>query len=80
MMLAEKNGAVTENKEIADVMSKYFINITENLGLKRSLIHISQPLESIIHVFRHHDSIQRIKLANARDNEHINFSKITIKK
>ena len=34
----------------ADIMNNYFIDITKNLGLKRkNLIHISQPLESIIY-------------------------------
>ena len=45
MKLVEKQSKITEEKAIADVMSNYFINITKSLGLKRNLIHISQPLE-----------------------------------
>ena len=45
MKLVEKQSKITEEKEIADVMSNCFINITKSLGLKRNLIHISQPLE-----------------------------------
>ena len=40
MMLAEKHGAIIDDKEIADVMNNYFISITKNLGLKWNLIHI----------------------------------------
>ena len=50
-------------------MSDYFINITKNFELKRILIYASQPLNSIIHVFKYHKSIERIKLANIADNE-----------
>ena len=54
MMLAEKHGITTDDIEIADLMNNYFINISKNLGLKRSLIQVSQPLESAMHVFRHY--------------------------
>ena len=75
-MLAKKHGIIIDGKEIADIMNNCFINIIKNLRLKRNLIHVSQPLESIIHVFRHHKSIQRIKLANTLDNDQLHFSKI----
>ena len=77
MMLAEKNGTITDDKEIADVMNNYFINLTKSLGLIGNLIHVSQPLESIIHIFGGYKSIQRIKLANIRDKEQIHFPGIT---
>ena len=34
-------------------------------------------MKSVIHIFRHDDSIQRIKLPNIRNNEQFYFSKIT---
>ena len=77
MMLDEKHGTTIDNKKIEDIINKNFIDITKNLELKRDLIHASQLLESLIHVFRHIDRIQRIKLANIRDNEHFHFSNIT---
>ena len=76
-MLAEKHGTTTDNKEIEDNINKNFIDITKNSEPKRDLIHASQLLESLIHVFRHIDCFQRIKLANIRDNEQFHFSKIT---
>ena len=75
IMIAEKHG-INIDKEIVDIMNNYFIDITKDLGLKRNLIHISQTLKAIIHVFRHHESNQRIKLANIRDYEQFHFSKI----
>ena len=57
MMLAKKHGIINDNKEITDIINNYFINITKNLGLKRNIIHVSQSMESIFHVFRHHKSI-----------------------
>ena len=57
-------------------MNNNYINITKNLGITSNLIHISQPLEYFIHVFKHHDSIKRIKLVNTRDYEQFEFSKI----
>ena len=54
-------GLITDNKEIADVVKNYFINLTKSLGLIGNLIHVLQPLESIIHVFGHYKSIQRIE-------------------
>ena len=47
MKLVEKQSKTTEGREIADVLSNYFINRTKSLGLKRN------------RVFRHHESIQR---------------------
>ena len=44
--------------------------------MKRNLIRVSQPLESITHVFIHHKSIHRVTLANIRDNEGFRFSGI----
>lgn len=54
---------MTDDKRIADFMNNYFVNISRNLGLKRSFIHVSQPLKSTtIHVF---GNIQRTKLPNS---------------
>ena len=44
--LVQKQSKTTEEREIADVLSNYFINITKSLELKRNL------------VFQHHESIQ----------------------
>ena len=75
-MLPKKHGIITDGKEITDIMNNCFINIIKNLRLKRNLIHVSQPLEFIINVFRHHKSIQRIKLANTLGNDQFHFSRI----
>lgn len=76
MILAEKHGVITDDKEIADILNEYFIYITKSMWLKRHLIHVSQPLESIFHLFRHYNSIQRINLANIQNNEQFHFSKL----
>ena len=76
MILAEKHGVITDDKEIAHLMNEYFINITKSVWLKRHLIYVSQPLGSIFHVFRHYNSIQRIKLPIIQDNEQFHFSKL----
>lgn len=47
-MLGEKNVAVTENEEIADTINKYFVTVTENLGLKRNLIRSQNPWNLLI--------------------------------
>ena len=47
MKLVEKQSKTTEEREIADVLSNYFINITKSLGLKRNRL------------FQNHESIQR---------------------
>ena len=57
MMLVKKHGIINDNKEIADIINNYFVNMTKYLGLKRNIIHVSQSVESIFHVFRHHKSI-----------------------
>ena len=36
MKLVEKQSKTTEGREIADVLSNYFINRTKSLGLKRN--------------------------------------------
>lgn len=58
IMLYEKH--LITDKEKADTMNNYFIYINGNLGLKRNLIHISKPLQPIIHRFRDHDSSTHI--------------------
>ena len=65
MKLAEKHDIIKNDKEIAELMNNYF-NITRNLRLKSNLIHVSQllELEFVMHIFRYHKNIQRIKLAN----------------
>lgn len=47
-MLGEKNVVVTENEEIADTINKYFVTVTENLGLKRNLIRSQNPWNLLI--------------------------------
>ena len=65
---------MTDDKQLGDVMNNQFINLTKSLGLKGNLIHVSQPLESIIHLFGHCKSIQRIELADIRNKRQIYFS------
>lgn len=48
------------NNELADIMDNYFIDITKTLGLQRNLPHISQPLKSYIHVFKHYECIDHL--------------------
>ena len=44
-MLAEKQGIMSNDKDLADIMNNNFIDATKNLGITVSnLIHISEPL------------------------------------
>ena len=45
-------------------MNNYFTGITSHLNLKLDQINHSENLTNIIEIFKNHESIQRIKLAN----------------
>ena len=60
-MIAENHGINTD-KEIADIINNQLINITKDIGLKRSLIHISQPLKATIHVLKGDKPIKILKV------------------
>ena len=60
MMLAEDNGIVPNEEVIANI-NNYFTNITTHLKLKPTKIDPKANLESIVHTFQNHESVQRIK-------------------
>ena len=64
MMLVEDNEIVLEEEIIANILNDYFTNITTHLKLKPTKIDPKTNLESIIDIFKNHESVQRIKLAN----------------
>ena len=64
MMLVEDNDIEREKEIIANIMNKYFTNITTHLKLKPTKTDPKANLESIIDTFQNHETVQRIKLAN----------------
>ena len=64
LILSERNKIVTNDQDIGNIMNNYFTGITYHLNLKPDQINHSENLINIIEIFKNHESIQRIKLAN----------------
>ena len=66
LMLREKDVLITDEKALATLMNKYFVNITANLDLKRdseTLSDTSTIFSSIFEGFHCHQSILKIQEA-----------------
>ena len=65
LMIKENNLLITEEKELANVMSTFFVTITETLDLKKdddsslNLIY-SENINDILEKHKHHPRIRRI--------------------
>ena len=47
-------------KRVAEVMNKYFINITKNLRLKAQIINTTDDIQSLTKNYDNHISIRKI--------------------
>ena len=64
LILREKDVLITDEKALATLMNKYFVNITADLDLKRdseTLSDTSTSVSSIIERFHCHQSILKIQ-------------------
>ena len=72
--IAEKDSIVADGKKITTLMNNYFINITENLGLKPSTVPITSDTDEITKHFDDHISVCKIKEAYREILREDNFS------
>ena len=61
--MKEKGNLVSDEKELAAIMSNFFINITKDLELKKDSKGKLNNLEDILKAFESHPSIEKIKKA-----------------
>ena len=61
--MKEKGNLVSDEKELAAIMSNFFINITKDLELKKDSKGKLSNLEDILKAFESHPSIEKIKIA-----------------
>ena len=45
--LFENNIVIADEKRVAELMNKYFVNITKNLNLKASIINTTEDVQSL---------------------------------
>ena len=60
--LVERDKIMHKDKEIAEIMNKYFVNIAKTLRLKRSKKYDSNDIDILTSQFKDHASIKKIKL------------------
>ena len=64
IMLVERDKIIQhKDKEIAETMNKYFVNITKTLGLKRSKKYNTNDIDILTSQFKDHASIKKIELS-----------------
>ena len=61
--LVERDKIIHKDKEIAETMNKYFVNITKTLRLKRSKKYNTNDIDILISQFKDHASIKKIELS-----------------
>ena len=61
--LAERDKIIHKDKEIAETMNKYFVNITKTLRLKRSKKYNTNDIDILTSQFKDHASIKKIELS-----------------
>ena len=71
-MLVEGHEIVNDNGKIANIMSRYFTNITKRINLKVNKIS-HRELVNILDTFKNHKTVRRIKLANFHSYSTLNF-------
>ena len=74
MLLKEKGGFVSDGKQLASVMNKFFINITKSLNLKEDQGSPPVILEDIYTKFIFHPSISKIRKLY-ENNKKFSFNK-----
>ena len=73
----EGNKIVNDDGKIANIMNRYFTNITKHMNLKANKIIHREELVNILDTFKNHKSVQRIKLVNFHSYSALDFSKVT---
>ena len=61
--LVENNIVIADEKRVAELMNKYFINITKNLNLKALIINTTDDIQSLTKNYENHISVRKIKEA-----------------
>ena len=61
--LVERDKIIHKDKEIAEIMNKYFVNITKTLRLKRSKKYETNDIDILTSQFKGYVSIKKIKLS-----------------
>ena len=61
--LVERDKIIHKDKEIAETMNKYFVNIIKTLPLKRSKKYDNNDIDILTSQFKDHASIKKIKLS-----------------
>ena len=61
--LVERDKIIHKDKEIAETMNKYFVNITKTLRLKRSKKYNTNDIDILTSQFKDHASIKKIELS-----------------
>ena len=61
--LVERDKIIHKDKEIAETMNKYFVNIIKTLRLKRSKKYDTNYIDILTSQFKDHASIKKIKLS-----------------
>ena len=58
--LVENNIVIADEERVAELMNKYFINITKNLNLKAPIINTTDDIQSLTKNYDNHISIRKI--------------------
>ena len=61
--LFENNIVIADEKRVAELMNKYFVNITKNLNLKALIINTTEDVQSLTKYYNNHISIRKLKEA-----------------
>ena len=76
MLLKEKGELVSDEKQLASIMNKFFINITKSLKLKEDLGSPPVTLNDILEKFIFHPSIDKIRKTYESDKK-FSFQQVT---
>ena len=76
MLLKEKGELVSDEKQLASIMNKFFINITKSLKLKEDLGSSPVTLNDILEKFIFHPSIDKITKTYESDKK-FSFQQVT---
>ena len=58
-MISEKTCICSDDKRLSEIFKEHFINITETLDLKSSIISTNKSFPEIIETFTDHPSIKK---------------------
>ena len=59
-MISEKDCIVSDDRRLSEIFNEHFINITNTLDLKPSIISTTTSLPDLIETFKDHPSIKKI--------------------